>query len=74
MEKTTIATIPLRGVRYCIGDKEIGSIVVRPEHIAFIAGTWCEQIPRRAKQSVVIALSREHNKRMESLIRKHGLL
>lgn len=70
MSQTSMATIPHRGIRYCIDDKEIGSIVIRPEHIAFIAGNWCTQISRKAKHIEIVNLAREHNKRMEILIKK----
>jgi len=60
-----------RGVSYNIGDTEIGSIVVRPEHIAFIAGHWCQQISKRAKRIEIVNLAREHRKHMSVLIKKH---
>lgn len=65
---TTI--IPERGIAYSLNGEEIGSIVIRPEHIAFIAGNWCKQITRGARRSEIVALSKEHNQIMQHLIKR----
>ena len=69
----TLMIIPQRGVAYSVEGVEIGSIIIRPEHIAFIAGNWCRQISRKSKHTEILDLSREHNKRMENLIWKRKL-
>ena len=64
----SIAKIPFRGIIYHREDgMEIGSIILRQEHIAFIAGNWCKQLSRKygAKQEL-LDMSREHEKRIIS--------
>jgi len=63
-----LTIIPKRGVAYSQDGEEIGSIIIRPEHIAFVAGRWCKQISRKARYSEILALSREHTQRMGRLI------
>ena len=61
-----IATIPLRGISYHTENGvEIGSIILRPEHIAFIAGNWCRQLSRKyGTRQELLDISREHEKRI----------
>lgn len=73
--KGNIAIIPLRGIAYHTEDGvELGSIVIRPEHIAFIAGSWCKQISRRyGNRQELLDISREHERRLKRLLKEAGV-
>ena len=64
-----IATIPLRGISYHTENGiELGSIIIRPEHIAFIAGNWCRQLSRKyGTKQELLDMSREHGKRIRAM-------
>ena len=67
---TQLETIPINGIIYNnASGEEIGSITVRHDHIAFIAGNWCKQV----HISRIISLKetmQEHEKRMFKLLSK----
>ena len=68
LSQQDLSVIPDRGMSYHAKDgTEIGSIVIRPEHIAFVAGNWCKQISRKAKHIEIVNLAREHQEHIEKL-------
>ena len=66
---TELTLVPFRGIVYHREDgTEIGSITIRPEHIAFIASNWCRQVSRKyCTKQELLDTSREHEKRMRKL-------
>ncbi len=71
MKMKELSKVPIRGIAYHLENGvEIGSIIIRPEHIAFIAGKWCKQISRKTKRSAIVALAREHEQRIKGIRNK----
>ena len=70
IEGARITNIPFRGIRYCdeLG-REFGSIIIRQEHIAFIAGNWCKQVSRKSNRNELLSIAREHEKRLLAIKR-----
>ena len=64
--------IKYRGIIYRTeSNEEIGSIVIRSTHIAFIAGNWCKQISRTTSKAEVEAIARKHSARINQIIANH---
>ena len=61
-----LTTIPFRGMVYHTEDGvEIGSIVIRQNGIAFIAGNWCKQVSRKyGTRRELLDVNREHKTRL----------
>lgn len=65
---TQLETIPINGIIYNDANgQELGSITLRQNHIAFIAGNWCKQV-HRSQADKLSETAQEHEKRMLKLL------